>query len=687
MLKPKSLLLGALFSGLLLANGYKDVEVYANSVEQHGNKADISGGVVVVYDGDILKAKSGKYDANSKVLVLSGDVVIISKDGKRVNSKTLRINLDENKIVFKDLFLIDKQDIWFVAKDAQKRDEQVKLQNALFSSCSVDNPDWSIGFSKATYDTKSKELRINNAVAYIKQVPVFYFPYLYLPLSHDRKTGFLIPSFSYSNEEGLSYIQPFFWALSKREDLEFEMQARLNRGAGLFATYRLVDTKDSFLKVKVGYFKDKSSYTAKNNLKYNEHYGAELNYINNSLIDVLSNNGYENKLYINSVYMSDADYINLQVDNKFKHLKIGPYYNSRLNYYVKNNYFYTGIGFNYYKDTTKVSNSDTLQILPKVHFHIPYTNIVYNNLSYMVDATITNYTRVSGTRALKAKFKVPLELHFSLFSGYLNLNLSEELEATAYDFYNVPISQKKYSSAVANHQLELSSEVSKLYKSGMHTSFLSATYTKSSIISEDWMEYKEIPNSLKLDFVDDIPFESKVTFRTHQYWHSFDNKLDINYILEAHYYPQESKLKDLEQEIDVKYKNWTFYSKINYSLVHSKATDVYNKIGYSNGVYGMYFAGLWKRDIQSFETLTKEISAGAYYNYSDNLKFRASAAYNLKDHNLKNWEVGTYLNRKCWSLDLSFGQNIRPVIKSNGDRGSISNNYINLQVKVLPFGG
>lgn len=98
------------------------------------------------------------------------------------------------------------------------------------------------------------------------------------------------------------------------------------------------------------------------------------------------------------------------------------------------------------------------------------------------------------------------------------------------------------------------------------------------------------------------------------------------------------------------------------------------------------FSTLWKKDLLSFETLTKEISLNGYYNYSDNLKFRGSIAYNLKDKNLKSWEIGTYLNRKCWSVDFSFGQENRPVIKANGSRGSISNNYVKVQLKVLPFG-
>ncbi len=686
MFRYKKLILSSLVASSLLASEFKDVEVYANSIKQHQDIVDIKGGVVIVYDGDVFSAKEGVYRVSSKTIELKRDVLIVSKDGKRVKANSLKVNLDNNNIIFKDAFLIDKQNIWFLAKEAYKEDNNITINNAIFSSCCIDNPDWSIGFSKATYNTDDKILEINDAVAYVKEIPIFYFPYLYLPLVHKRKSGLLIPSFSYSKDEGFLYSQPIYLAISRSQDLEVSPQVRTNRGYGAYLTYRIADNIDSYGEFKVGYFKDKSSYRNKHNLKYKEHYGAEAYYLNNSLIDTLSKRGYENKLYLNAIYMSDIDYINLQVDNKMSHHQLGSYYESRLNYYIKNDYFFSGISFKYYKDTTKEDNSDTLQILPKLHFHIPYTNILYNNLSFLVDATITNFTRKSGTKSLKAQIRIPLELHLSFFSGYLSLNISEELEATGYDFYNVSIAQKKYSSVVLNHKVELSSDLTKVYKSGVHNALFSLTYTKSSIVDERWMKYNEIPQNLKVDFVDNIPFNSKVTFRTHQYWHSFNNNFDINYILEAHYYPQESKLRDLEQEVDIKYKNWHFYSKLGYSFVHKQTTEIYNKIGYANATYGLFFTALWKKDILSFETITKEIGLSAYYNYSDNLKFRGEVAYNIKDKNLKNWEIGTYLDRKCWSVEFAFGQDIRPVIAADGSKSSISNNYFKVQLKVLPFG-
>ncbi len=39
------------------------------------------------------------------------------------------------------------------------------------------------------------------------------------------------------------------------------------------------------------------------------------------------------------------------------------------------------------------------------------------------------------------------------------------------------------------------------------------------------MRYEDIPEDLKINFIDDIPFESKITLRTHQFWQKKDFKM------------------------------------------------------------------------------------------------------------------------------------------------------------------
>ena len=673
---------------LLLASGFsyaQEVEVFAKEVVQQGDVANLYGGVVVEYKGDLLSGKSATYNREKNILVIKDSVSYLPQSGKKIRANELVVNLNNDHIKFRDFFEIDKEDVWISSVVAKKEEKKYKFLNALFSSCNVSNPDWIVGFNKAIYDTSDKTLHLKDAKVYVKDIPVFYFPYLYIPLSKERRSGFLRPKFGNIQDEGILYNQPYFWAIAPNQDLEIDAQIRTKRGYGVYATYRFYHDKDAHGAIKAGYFKDKQSYTDEYNLKYNKHYGIEAEYVNESLIDSLAKGEWENKLYFNGIEFSDGDYVNLQVDERLEHFKVGTYYESRLNYFIKNNYFYSGINFRYFKSDNKVDNDDTIQILPRVDFHLPYTNLIFNNLSYLLDASLTNYTREEGTKALKLKLKVPIELHFSLFNNYLSLNLSEELESTGYDFYNVPIEEKKYSSIVANHKIELSSEVSKIYDSGIHTALFSLIYTKSNIVSEDWMKYDEIPQDLKRDFVDSIPFDSKLTFRTHQFWKGF-NKLYIDYILEAHYYIKESKLRDLDQEVDIRYKNWRFYSSIGYSFLYNETTGIYNKISYDNKKYGLSLAYLWKKDYLSLETTTKELSVDGYYKYDDSLSFRASADYNLQDDHVKGWEVGTNLNRKCWSIDFRFGQSIRPVIKKDGSQSSIKNNYIGVELTILPFG-
>jgi len=410
MLK-KSLFYTLLFLMLLNAEEeYKDVEVYANNIEQNATTALIKGGVFVAYDGKVLTAKKGFYNIENKILTLKEDVVLIDNSGKRVNAQELEVNLANNHIKFHNFFEIDNDGIWLGALKASKIEDSINLTNAIFSSCEIENPDWKITFSKAKYDLKSKELKLDDASIYIKDFPVFYTPYLFLPLSKERRSGLLVPTLSYSNDDGFVYSQPYFWAISKSQDLEIVPQLRTSRGYGIFSTYRFVDTKYSKGKIKVGYFKDKDSFTEENSLRYNEHYGVEFYYKNNQVSDYLANLGYESKFYLNGVFFNDTEYFGLQLDDKIKHHKIGSFYESRANFYIKNNYFLTGIYFKYFKDTTQVSNKETLQTLPKFQYHIPYTNIFNNNIAISADLSATNYTRESGSKALK--LKAPIKCTF-----------------------------------------------------------------------------------------------------------------------------------------------------------------------------------------------------------------------------------------------------------------------------------
>ncbi|WP_140417218.1 hypothetical protein, partial [Vibrio cholerae] len=45
----------------------------------------------------------------------------------------------------------------------------------------------------------------------VQNVPVFYLPYLTVPIGDTRKTGFLYPTASYGSRNGYSFEVPIYW--------------------------------------------------------------------------------------------------------------------------------------------------------------------------------------------------------------------------------------------------------------------------------------------------------------------------------------------------------------------------------------------------------------------------------------------------------------------------------------------
>ncbi len=72
----------------------------------------------------------------------------------------------------------------------------------------------------------------------LSNVPLFYFPYIWAPLNNDRKTGFLIPSFSSSSSRGIGVTMPFYWAIAENSDATITLDAYSRRGIGAGLEYR-----------------------------------------------------------------------------------------------------------------------------------------------------------------------------------------------------------------------------------------------------------------------------------------------------------------------------------------------------------------------------------------------------------------------------------------------------------------
>jgi LPS-assembly protein len=84
--------------------------------------------------------------------------------------------------------------------------------------CDFDKPSWHIGTRRTTLDLEAERAALLFPTFYVWKVPVFWFPWLSLPLN-DRQTGLLVPKPNSTALNGFSLEQPVFVTLGRSADL------------------------------------------------------------------------------------------------------------------------------------------------------------------------------------------------------------------------------------------------------------------------------------------------------------------------------------------------------------------------------------------------------------------------------------------------------------------------------------
>jgi len=92
------------------------------------------------------------------------------------------------------------------------------LENGTFTSCLPGSNTWSVVGSEVIHDREEQVAEIWNARFKLGPVPVFYSPYLQLPVGDKRRSGFLIPNAKYSTTNYFEFYLPYYWNIAPNMD-------------------------------------------------------------------------------------------------------------------------------------------------------------------------------------------------------------------------------------------------------------------------------------------------------------------------------------------------------------------------------------------------------------------------------------------------------------------------------------
>jgi LPS-assembly protein len=210
--------------------GEKDVYLEADElVDDRATKiVTARGHVEARHSNRTLRADEVIYDSNTGAAHAKGHVVMINPDGSVQYAEDVVLDDELTAGVATAFAARVKGNITIAAGSAVRRNENVnELNKAIYTPCDIcatdgspKEPTWSVQASKVIQDREHQVVYYRNAVIRIKGVPILYTPIFWHPdPSAKRRSGFLAPNIRYASRLGLSYEQPYLWAISPSADL------------------------------------------------------------------------------------------------------------------------------------------------------------------------------------------------------------------------------------------------------------------------------------------------------------------------------------------------------------------------------------------------------------------------------------------------------------------------------------
>ena len=225
-------------------------EIYITADEQaeitEGGRASLKGNVELARDGHQLRADRARLDQSDNTAEIDGDIHYWNKS-IYMHSDSAHLDLDNNEGAF------NRTDYLITRNLGHGGAEKIDIvadtlsigTNIDYTTCAETastgertDPAWQISARTLELNHETERGAARHAVLRVKDIPVFYTPYLTFPLSDRRASGFLMPLVGSSNRKGLEIQTPWYWNIAPHMDATFTPRLLTDSGVMLMGEYR-----------------------------------------------------------------------------------------------------------------------------------------------------------------------------------------------------------------------------------------------------------------------------------------------------------------------------------------------------------------------------------------------------------------------------------------------------------------
>ena len=468
--------------------------------QAHGN--------VTVTRGDFsLKAEHARLNAATNEMVAWGNVVL-NEEEDVLECERLEVNLRTRAgKVYQGKLFLKGQNFHITGKEAEKLGEgRYRIREGSFTTCDASRPPWKFKVRELDVAVKGTGIA-RGPVFYIKDVPVFYFPIVPVPVKQDRQSGFLLPTGGYSNQTGPEVKTAFYWAISRDMDSTLFLDYVGDRGLKEGVEFRYAFPRETTGTAKF-YFINDQEYDGKRyaffiqhqqKLPYDFYLKGDINHVSDRF------------------YPRDFDRDlpeNTQIDarslNQLRSVLFGGKNWEQFSLLIDGEMF----------DNLTLDNNDrTLQKFPEISFYAHPQALFKTPLFYDVAFSYVNFWRKEGVRAQRADLFPHLSFPLRLFN-VLKVNPDIGFRETFYQVYRDPVDERNRSKSRETFTagVEMSTEFYRVYESAptskisdllnvtrwMHTFEPTVGYTYGPKVFQE-----DLP---AFDATDRNPYRSEITY-------------------------------------------------------------------------------------------------------------------------------------------------------------------------------
>ncbi|MBO8416803.1 MAG: LPS assembly protein LptD [Proteobacteria bacterium] len=233
------------------------VNIAADSVMGSLEQDIVYEGNVELTQGDkVLTADKTSYDGKSGVLTSSGNITYQNGQYTITSQKPIVSNLKSKVTSIEEAQVQLNGSVARAVTTGMDIDNENKsstIEELSFSTCPASAEFWRITADDVDLVQGEAYGSATNATVWIKDVPVFYLPYVTFPISNERKSGLLYPEISFSSDNGFDYAQPIYWNIAPNYDDTFTPRYMSKRGIAFNNEFRYMPIEDSEGSITIDY--------------------------------------------------------------------------------------------------------------------------------------------------------------------------------------------------------------------------------------------------------------------------------------------------------------------------------------------------------------------------------------------------------------------------------------------------